>query len=436
MDSSAKSAASTKHVVIVGAGFAGLNCAEKLASDSSLRITLIDKNNYQQFKPLFYQVATGILSPENAAFNLRNVLFHHQNVDVKMSEVVSVDLATRTVKGKSGDTYQGDFLILSAGSEANFFGISGANKNAFPMYSLRDAEHLRSRLLELFEAADVKGGAAAENNLHFLVVGAGATGVETAGALADILQRAPKHLYPNVDLSKTVVTLVDMGTKVLPPFTERSQDYAARILKERGVQLRLGLSVKEVTESDVLLSDGSRVPATLVVWAGGLKAAALSGSLGIKPGHGGRLDVQSDLTVAGCPGVYALGDFANTKGEDGKPLPQLASVAQRAGRHCADNIIAITAGKGQKPFAYFDKGVMAMIGRNAAVAEIGSNHHPMTGAFAFAAWLGVHALLLTTVRAKLDTFFEWAWDYFGSVHVNPILDQPSVNWTTDKSGPS
>ena len=436
MDSSAKSAASTKHVVIVGAGFAGLNCAKKLASDSSLRITLIHKNNYQQFQPLFYQVATGILSPENAAFNLRNVLFHHQNVDVKMSEVVSVDLATRTVKGKSGDTYQGDFLILSAGSEANFFGISGANKNAFPMYSLRDAEHLRSRLLELFEAADVKGGAAAGNNLHFLVVGAGATGVETAGALADILQRAPKHLYPNVDLSKAVVTLVDMGTKVLPPFTERSQDYAARILKERGVQLRLGLSVKEVTESDVLLSDGSRVPATLVVWAGGLKAAALSGSLGIKPGHGGRLDVQSDLTVAGCPGVYALGDFANTKGEDGKPLPQLASVAQQAGRHCADNIIAITAGKGQKPFAYFDKGVMAMIGRNAAVAEIGSNHHPMTGAFAFAAWLGVHALLLTTVRAKLDTFFEWAWDYFGSVHVNPILDQPSVNWTTDKLGPS
>jgi len=378
MDSSAKSAASTKHVVIVGAGFAGLNCAKKLASDSSLRITLIDKNNYQQFQPLF----------------------------------------------------------LSAGSEANFFGISGANKNAFPMYSLRDAERLRSRLLGLFEAADVKGGAAAGNNLHFLVVGAGATGVETAGALADILQRAPKHLYPNVDLSKAVVTLVDMGTKVLPPFTERSQDYAARILKERGVQLRLGLSVKEVTESDVLLSDGSRVPATLVVWAGGLKAAALSGSLGIKPAHGGRLDVQSDLTVAGCPGVYALGDFANTKGEDGKPLPQLASVAQQAGRHCADNIIAITAGKGQKPFAYFDKGVMAMIGRNAAVAEIGSNHHPMTGAFAFAAWLGVHALLLTTVRAKLDTFFEWAWDYFGSVHVNPILDQPSVNWTTDKSGPS
>jgi NADH dehydrogenase len=420
--------------VIVGAGFAGLNCAKRLASDSSLRITLIDKNNYQQFQPLLYQVATGILSPENAAFNLRDVFFHHENVDVKMSEVVSVDLATRTVKGKGGDIYQGDFLVLAAGTEPNVFGIPGVDKNAFPMYSLRDAEHLRSRLLELFEAADTKGGAT-ENDLQFLVVGAGATGVETTGAIADILRRTPKHLYPNVDLTKAVVTLVDMGTMVLPAFTEQSQEYAARILKERGVQLRLGLSVKEVAESDVLLSDGSRMPAKLIIWAGGLKAAELSGSLGIKPGHGGRIDVQPDLTVAGYPRVYALGDFTNTKGENGKPLPQLASVAQQAGRLCADNIIAVAAGKGQKPFAYFDKGIMAMVGRNAAVAEIGSQHHPMTGTLAFAAWLGVHALLLTTVRAKLDTFFEWAWDYYGSVHVSPILDQPSVNWTADTADP-
>ena len=281
MSQTTETDATRKHVVIVGGGFAGLNCAKGLASHSRLRITLIDKNNYQQFQPLLYQVATGILSPENAAFNLRNVLFHHEDVDVKMSEVVSVDLATRTVKGKSGDTYQGDFLVLAAGSEANFFGIPGASKNAFPMYSLRDAEHLRSRLLELFEAADVLGGTPAESSLRFLVVGAGATGVETAGAIADILHRAPKHLYPNVDLTQAAITLIDMGTKVLPPFTEQSQQYAARILKERGVQLRLGLAVKEVTDSDVLLSDGSRVPAKLVIWAGGLKAAALSGSLGI-----------------------------------------------------------------------------------------------------------------------------------------------------------
>jgi NADH dehydrogenase len=426
-------AAAEKHVVIVGGGFAGLNCAKRLASDSRLRITLIDKNNYQQFQPLLYQVATGTLSPANAAFNLREVFVRHKNVEIKMSEVVAVDLPTRSVKGKGGDVYQGDFLVLAAGTVANFFGIPGADRYAFPMYSLEDAEHLRSRILELLEAADLKTGSAREEELQFLVVGAGPTGVETAGAIADILRRTPKNLYADVDLNKAAVTLVDMGPRVLRPFMQKSQEYAAHILEDRAVRLRLGVSVKEVTASDVLLSDGSRVPAKLVIWAGGLKASPLSGSLGIKPGRGGRVDVQPDLTVAGYPGVYALGDFANTKGEDGKPLPQLASVAQQAGRHCADNIAAEVSGMEKKPFAYFDKGIMAMVGRNAAVAEIGANHYPMMGVFAFAAWLGIHSVLLTTVRAQMDAFFEWAWDYFGNVHVDPILDRPSVDRASDKS---
>lgn len=426
----------TTRVVIIGGGFAGLNCALKLASLAPhLRITLIDKNNYQQFQPLLYQVATGILSPENAAFNLRDVFLHHQNVEIVMSEIEKVDLTTRTVTGNRGDAYQADFLVLAAGAEANFFGVPGTDRFTFPMYSLRDAERLRSRLLELFEDANtnVKVGSSTPRDLHFLVVGAGPTGVETAGAMADIIQRTPKHVYPNIDISKAVVTLVDMGTKVLPSFTEKSQEYAASILKQRGVILRLGASVKEVTEDKVLLSDGSLLDAKLVVWAGGLKASALSASLGVQPGRGKRIDVQPDLRVSKFRGVYALGDFANCKDATGKPLPQLASVAQQAGRHCAMNIAAAVEGKEQKPFGYFDKGIMAMVGRNAAVAEIGSNHHPITGVFAFAAWLGVHAVLLTTVRAKMEAFFEWAWEYFGSVNVSPILDRPSVDWAPDKS---
>ena len=432
MDTRTTGAAARKHIVIVGAGFAGLNCAKRLASaEPGFRITLIDKNNYQQFQPLLYQVATGILSPENAGFNLRDVFQDHENVQVVMSEIESVDPTTRSAKGKGGDAHQGDFLVLAAGSEVNFFKIPGADRFTFPMYSLQDAERLRSRLLELFEAADVSTGGAGTSDLHFLVVGAGATGVETAGAIADIVQRTPKHLYPNVDLSKAVVSLVDMGTKVLPPFTEKSQEYATHILEERGVALRLGSAVNEVTATNVLLSDGSHIDAKLVIWAGGLKASALSGSVGIQPGHGGRIDVQSDLTVAGYPGVYALGDFANCNGADGKPLPQLASVAQQAGRHCAENIVAAAAGREQKPFAYLDKGIMAMVGRNAAVAEVGSEHYPISGVFAFAAWLGVHAVL-TTVRAKMEAFLEWAWDYFGKVQVDPILDRPSVDWAPEK----
>jgi NADH dehydrogenase len=172
-----------------------------------------------------------------------------------------------------------------------------------------------------------------------------------------------------------------------------------------------------------------------VIWAGGLKASGLSASLGIKTGRGGRVDVQPDLSVAGFPGVYALGDFANFKTAAGGALPQLASVAQQAGRHCAKNIVAAAAGDAGRPFEYLDKGIMAMVGRNSAVAEIGANRHTVTGTLAFAAWLGVHALLLTTVRAKIETFLEWAWEYFGHVHIDPILDRPDVDWSNHSSAP-
>lgn len=420
-----------KRVVIVGGGFAGLNCARRLASHPHLHVTIVDKNNYQQFQPLLYQVATGILSPDNAAFNLRAVLAVHENVDVKMAEIVSVDLATRTAVSASGEDYRGDYLVLAAGAEANFFGIPGVPKNAFPLYSLLDAERLRSRLLETLEAADRERGETLPEPLQFAVVGGGATGVEIAGALADLFQRTPTSAFKNFDLRRSVVTLIDQVDSILTPFTKKSQKYATDILRQRGVVLRLGVSVTEVSDTAVVLSDGTRIPTPLVIWAGGLKASSLSGSLGIKPGRGGRIDVQPDLSVAGFPGVYALGDFANFKTDSGKALPQLASVAQQAGRHCAKNILAAAVGDSVTPFKYFDKGIMAMVGRNAAVAEVGSDHHTLSGPLAFAAWLGVHAVLLTTARARIETFLEWAWEYFGHVHVDPILDRPSVNWSVE-----
>jgi NADH dehydrogenase len=424
-----------KHIVIVGGGFAGLNCARKLASHSDLRITLVDKNNYQQFQPLLYQVATAILSPSNAAFALRNVLQSDSNVDVKMGEVTSIDLTTRTAVTADGQSYQGDFLVLAAGAQANFFGTPGADQHAYPLYSLQDGERLRSRLLAVLESVDRDQSLIEKGALNFVVVGAGPTGVETAGALGDLTQRTLRDVYKNLDLTKAQVYLVDMVHTVLNSFSQKSQEYAARILKERGVQLRLGAAVKEVTSSDVLLADGTRIPTHTVIWAGGLKASSLSGHVGLKLGHGGRIDVQADFSVKGFPGVYALGDFANISGSDGKPLPQLASVAQQAGRYCAKNIVAVIAGEPGKPFEYFDKGIMAMIGRNAAVAEVGAHRHELTGPLAFAAWLGVHAVLLTTVRAKIDAFLEWAWDYFGNSHVDPVLDRPdqiNIDWNADE----
>jgi NADH dehydrogenase len=304
------------------------------------------------------------------------------------------------------------------------------------LYSLLDAEQLRSRLLEMLEAADRNGHKTGAEPLRIVVIGGGPTGVETAGAIADLFQRTPDFVFKDTDLKHASVTLIDMAASVLMPFTKKAQEYTANILSERGVELRLGMHVSEVTASGVVLADGTHIPAGLVIWAGGLKASSLSGSLGIKPGRGGRVDVGADLSVEGHPGVYALGDFANFKQDDGSALPQLASVAQQAGRHCAANIAAAAAGEPGTSFKYHDKGIMAMVGRNAAVAEVGSHHHTLTGPFAFAAWLGVHALLLTTVRARLETFLEWGWEYFGHVHVAPILDRPSVNWAPESQPPA
>jgi len=417
-----------KSVVIIGGGFAGLNCAQKLAAHKNLQITILDRNNYQQFQPLLYQVATGTLSPDNAAFNLRAVLAEHENVDVVMTEIKSVDLSTRTAYSAGGDQYKGDFLVLAAGAEPNFFGIPGVQEYALPLYSLLDAERLRSRLLSALETAD-RDAVEKTDPLRFVVIGGGATGVEIAGAIGDVFQRTSALAFKHADLKHASVTLIDMGKTVLGPFGKHSQEYATEMLKARGVELLLGVSVKEVAKNGVTLSDDTHIPAELVIWAGGLKASAISNSLGIQAGRGGRVDVQPDLSVAGFAGVYALGDFANFKAVNGEVLPQLASVAQQAGRHCAKNIAAAVSGNSGKSFEYLDKGIMAMVGRNAAVAEVGSSRHTVTGTLAFAAWLGVHALLLTTVRAKLETFMEWAWEYFGHVHVDAILDRPEIDWS-------
>jgi NADH dehydrogenase len=420
-----------KHVVIVGGGFAGLNCARTLASHCDVRITLLDKNNYHQFQPLLYQVASGMLAPGNAAFALRSILQRHSTVDVKMAQVVSVDLKTRTAETAEGQRYQGDFLVLAAGSQVNFFGTSGADQYAYPLYSLQDAQLLRSRILAMLESADRDPSLIAKGALNFVIVGAGPTGTEMAGTLGDMTQRLLKDEYKDLDLSNVRILLVDMGQSVLGTFSEKSQAYATKNLNQRGVHVRLGTAVKQVTSGHVLLSDGTRIPTRTVIWAGGLKASPLSCNLGVLPGHGGRIDVQSDLSVKGFAGVYAIGDFSNIAGADSKPLPQLASVAQQSGKRCATNITAAIAGQPGEPFHYVDKGIMAMIGRYAAVAEIGEYRHVLTGPIAFAAWLGVHAVLLPTARAKVESFVEWAWDYFGKVRGEQVLDRPDqtiINW--------
>ena len=432
-----------KHVVIVGGGFAGLNCARKLAANPNVRITLLDKNNYHQFQPLLYQVATGVLAPDNIAFNLRFTL-HHPNVDVKMTEVISVDLNTRVVETAQGQRYQGDFLVLAAGSQPNFFSTTGAEENSYPLYSLHDAERLRSRILAMLETAERDPSVVAKGALNFVIVGGGPTGAEMAGAFGDMLQLALKtnshdRAFKDLPADHVQIFLVDGGHAVLSAFSPASQEYAGKMLEERAVQLRLHTRVKEIGAGHVLLSDGTHIPTHTVIWAGGLKAASLSNDLGVPTGSGGRLDVAADLTVPGLTAVYALGDFANITGKDGSPLPQLASVAEQSGKCCAKNILLEIAGKPGVPFHYLDKGIMAIIGRNSGVAEVGEHRLQIHGAIAFAAWLGVHAALLSSTRAKMEAFMEWAWDYFGGARSDAVLDRKEelqIDWNADGDSPS
>jgi NADH dehydrogenase len=435
-----QTAQAEKHVVIVGGGFAGLNCARKLAANPNVRITLLDKNNYHQFQPLLYQVATSMLSPDNIAFNLRFTLLHHPNVEVKMTEVVSIDLNARAVETAQGQRYQGDYLVLAAGSQPNFFSTPGAQENSYPLYSLHDAECLRSRILAMLESAERDPSLAAKGALNFVIVGGGPTGAEMAGAFGDMLQLALKkkpqeQAYKDLAADHAQIFLVDGGHAVLSAFSPASQEYAAKMLAERGVQLLLHTRVKEIGSGHVLLSDGTRIPTHTVIWAGGLKAASLSNNLGMPTGHGGRIDVAADLTVPGLTGVYALGDFANITGKDGSPLPQLASVAEQSGKWCAKNILLEIAGKPKNPFHYLDKGIMAIIGRNSGVAEVGEHRLQIHGPIAFAAWLGVHAALLSSTRARIEAFMEWAWEYFGGSRGDAVLDRREelqIDWNDDE----
>jgi NADH:quinone reductase (non-electrogenic) len=420
------------HVVIVGGGFAGFACARRLAKSDDVRVTLIDKNNYHQFLPLLYQLATAEINTGDVATSLRHSFREHANVDIKMTEVTAVNPGTRAVSTKDGQSYQGNFLVLAAGSQANFFGTKGAEQNALPLYSVEEAQRLRSRILSVFEDADRDPKLVEQGVLNFVVVGGGPTGTEMAGALADLINLSMPAEYPDLPVKDARVFLVDLGKELLAAFPAKAHDYAAQALQDKGVHLRMGIGVKEVAPDRVILSDGSSIMTRTVVWAGGLMASCLAANTGLPRGHGGRIQVNPDLTVDGFPGVYVLGDFANVPGPDGANLPQLGSVAQQCGDWAAKNILAEIAGEAPTAFGYHDKGIMAMIGRDSAVAAIGKRRHELNGVVAFAAWLGVHALLMSGVRERVEAFIDWAWNYFSKSRPIQILDRSEEHIDRDQ----
>ena len=422
------------HVVIVGAGFAGLGCAKELAKHDDVRVTLIDRHNYHQFLPLLYQVATSQLAASDVAIAIRKEFRKHPNVDVKMAEVVSVDPTALAVRLNDGQEIAGSHLVLAAGSRPNFFHTPGADQHAFPLYSLEDAERLRSRILTVFEDADRDPALVEKGALNFVVVGAGATGTEVAGALAEMIRDVMPSEYHDLAIQRAKVTLVDAGHAVLGPFSPTHTSTPRRRWSETASRFGLGSPSRRSAGPRHAVGRNDH-PHEVRHLGRRPHGGPARGELRIAQGRGGRIDVLPDLTVADHPRLYALGDFANVPGPDGKAFPQLGSVALQAGRWAAKNIRADLDGKPRTEFHYHDKGIMAMIGRNAAVAEVGKHRHELHGAIAFVAWLGVHVVLLSGVRQRVDAFVSWAWDYFTKSRGPQVLDRSDVariDWNDDE----
>ena len=405
-------------VVIVGAGFAGIACARHLAADKDISVTLIDRNDYHQFQPLLYQVATSMLSPRDIIYPNRKIAAEYTDFTFKRGDVVAIDPVAKTATTDTGESYEGDYLVLAAGSQPNFFGTPGA-EHAFPLYSLDDANDLSTRIIQAFEEADRSEARIEDGAIHFVIVGGGPTGVEVAGALAEMINTTMTHEFPAL-APKAKVTLVDHGHALLTMFADKGHDYAARVLQKDDVELLFGTGVTEIGPGHVTLSDGSTIRTRCVIWGGGLKASGIAATSGMPQGKGGRIDVNPDFTVTDFPGVLVIGDIANIPAKEGSWHPQLGSVALQSGGAGARTIQALIKGETPKHFSYLDKGTMAMIGRGAAVAQVAGVE--LHGKLAFTAWLGVHAALMTGGSNRVEAFRSWAIDFFGKERAPEALD--------------
>jgi len=395
-------------VVIIGAGFGGLEAAKKL-SGQPVQVTVVDRTNYHLFQPLLYQVATAALSPADIAAPVRAILSKCENMEVILAEVQSIDMNARKVKMVDGELDY-DYLILATGARHSYFGHPEWEKLAPGLKSLEDAVEIRRRILMAFEYAEkISDEAARKAAMTFVIVGGGPTGVEMAGAIAEIARYTLAKDFRHIDPSQARVILVESEPRVLAAFPEDLQISAMRQLVDLGVEVRAGIHATNLSEQGLQVGD-EFIPCRVKIWAAGNNASFVGHSLGAPIDHVGRVIVNKDLTIPDHPEVQVIGDLANFSHQTGQPLPGVSPVAMQQGRHAARNILGMIDGRKPQQFWYFDKGSMATIGRNKAVADLKLLH--LSGIPAWLAWLFVHIIFLVGFRNRLAVLFQWAWAYF------------------------
>jgi NADH dehydrogenase len=411
-------------VIVIGGGFGGVAAARALAR-VPVEVTLVDRRNHQLFQPLLYQVATGQLDSCDIAEPLRSRFRRQRNIDVILGDVDEIDPQARSIRVRGGDaatekpqTLSYDYLVLASGCGQSYFGHDEYAQYAPGLKSLEDALEVRRRVLLAFELADRESDPETQRELvTFVIVGAGPTGVELAGALADLAHRTPQSEFHHLELTRARFLLVEGGPRVLPAYPPILSASAERQLRGLGVEVRTGALVSRVGEREVTIGD-ERVAARTILWAAGVAASPLARDLGVPLDRHGRVEVSDDLRAPGSSHVFVIGDLASLKSR-GVPVPGVAPAAMQEGRHAAKNIERLVAGRETLPFRYWNKGMISTIGRRRAVADLG--WFQLSGFLAWIAYLGVHLFYLVGIRRRLVVCIDWVWSYLSRTRSARVL---------------
>jgi NADH dehydrogenase len=396
-------------VVIAGAGFGGLTATKSLAK-AAVDVTLIDAQNHHCFQPLLYQVATAALSPADVAWPIRAILRKQQNARVIMAQVTGIDVEARRVRTTEVDLAY-DYLVLATGATHSYFGHDDWAPYAPGLKHISDATEIRRRFLMAFERAEVvEDDAERQRLLTFVIVGGGATGVEMAGAIAEVAQRTLRHDFRHIDPRRSRIVLIEAGLRVLPAFPESLSDYAARSLQSMGVEVELGHMVTGCDGRGVTLKDGRRIDAATVIWAAGVVASPAANWIDAEHDRAGRIKVKPDLSVPGRPEIFAIGDTASVTNRDGRPVPGIAPAAKQMGSYVAEVIAARVEGAAPPgPFVYHHAGDLATIGRKSAVVKLGV--FQLKGFLGWVFWSVVHIYFLIGIRNRFVVALNWLWSY-------------------------